>query len=400
MSKFGGTIYLNNGRYWWHVRLPGEKGQEYLPLKPIGARFATKDKAIAELIAAELWTKAMQNHPQHYDGRLATLVQLYNEHNKAYYLPPSTEANNIEQAIMPLAKFYPVLMAEDFGPLHLKKFREFLVAGTEYDWSRKTINRRIHMVKRMFKWAAGDQLVSTHAYTSLTTIEGLRRGRTTARESKKVKPADIENIKAVITIVTPVLADMIQVQLLTSMRPGEICRMRPCDIDRSKDIWIYEPKAANENEYDHKTEYLGYSKIVPIGPKAQSILAKYMFRQPFDYCFKPEESEHQARKIKELARKTPLKYGNHPGTNNKGIRKFNDRYNTCSYYRAVTRACDKLKIERWYPHQLRHNQATAIRKEFGLDAARAVLGHRSVTITNEYAELDKDKAVSVAQAIG
>lgn len=45
-------------------------------------------------------------------------------------------------------------------------------------------------------------------------------------------------------------------------------------------------------------------------------------------------------------------------------------------------------------------QAREIRKRFGLDASRAVLGHRSVEVTHDYAELDFDKAKSVAQAIG
>jgi hypothetical protein len=31
----------------------------------------------------------------------------------------------------------------------------------------------------------------------------------------------------------------------------------------------------------------------------------------------------------------------------------------------------------WHPHQLRHNAATELRREFGLDTARVILGHRS-----------------------
>lgn len=42
---------------------------------------------------------------------------------------------------------------------------------------------------------------------------------------------------------------MVQMQLLTAARPGEVCIMRPCDIDRSGRIWVYKPK-------DHKTALL------------------------------------------------------------------------------------------------------------------------------------------------
>lgn len=78
--------------------------------------------------------------------------------------------------------------------------------------------------------------------------------------------------------VTPVVAGMMQVQLLTGMRSGELCRLRPCDIDRSGNIWIYQPKAVDQNQYDHKTAYLGTKKIITIGPKAQKVLVKYLFR--------------------------------------------------------------------------------------------------------------------------
>lgn len=39
----------------------------------------------------------------------------------------------------------------------------------------------------------------------------------------------------------------------------------------------------------------------------------------------------------------------------------------------------------WHPHQLRHNAATYLRKEFGLETARIILGQRSAAITEIYA---------------
>jgi len=52
----------------------------------------------------------------------------------------------------------------------------------------------------------------------------------------------------------------------------------------------------------------------------------------------------------------------------------------------------------WQP--LRHNAATNLRKEFGLDVARVVLGHRSAAITEVYAELDHSKALEVIGKVG
>ena len=44
---------------------------------------------------------------------------------------------------------------------------------------------------------------------------------------------------------------------------------------------------------------------------------------------------------------------------------------------------------------LRHAKATQIRREAGLDAARAVLGHRTPVVTDVYAELDETKAAEI-----
>jgi integrase len=63
-------------------------------------------------------------------------------------------------------------------------------------------------------------------------------------------------------------------------------------------------------------------------------------------------------------------------------------------------ACKAAALPHWHPHQLRHTKATEIRREHGLDAARAVLGHRSPKITEVYAEIDLNKAAEVMREMG
>ncbi len=55
---------------------------------------------------------------------------------------------------------------------------------------------------------------------------------------------------------------------------------------------------------------------------------------------------------------------------------------------------------RWHPHQLRHNAATELRRQFGIETARIILGHRSAAITEVYAELDQAKAVEAMKRVG
>ena len=52
------------------------------------------------------------------------------------------------------------------------------------------------------------------------------------------------------------------------------------------------------------------------------------------------------------------------------------------------------------PHQLRYNYSTNVRREFGLEAAKILLGHTKADTTQIYAERDMNRAATVAEKIG
>jgi integrase len=58
------------------------------------------------------------------------------------------------------------------------------------------------------------------------------------------------------------------------------------------------------------------------------------------------------------------------------------------------------KEHAWHPHQLRHNAATNLRKQFGVELARIILGHRTAFTTEIYAEADREHAMEVIGKIG
>jgi integrase len=69
--------------------------------------------------------------------------------------------------------------------------------------------------------------------------------------------------------------------------------------------------------------------------------------------------------------------------------------------RAARDAAQEVaRVPSWHPHRLRHSAATNIRKEFGLDAARACLGQSGLGVANDYAELDAEKAREVMERVG
>jgi site-specific recombinase XerD len=49
---------------------------------------------------------------------------------------------------------------------------------------------------------------------------------------------------------------------------------------------------------------------------------------------------------------------------------------------------------------LRHNAGTFLRKELGLEVARAVLGHSSAAVTEIYAEIDATNAAEAMEKLG
>jgi len=55
-----GEMYQKNGRWWWKVRLPGERRIRGRALKPDGARFAAKTRRVAEKVACEMWRRAIE----------------------------------------------------------------------------------------------------------------------------------------------------------------------------------------------------------------------------------------------------------------------------------------------------------------------------------------------------
>ncbi|MCB0311330.1 MAG: site-specific integrase, partial [Bdellovibrionales bacterium] len=257
------------------------------------------------------------------------------------------------------------------------------------------INKQINRVIAMFKWAAKKEFCSGTVPPQLKTLGGLKKGRTRARETAGISCVADKIIDKTLVQLPEIVADMVRFQRLTGTRPGEVCSIRPCDIDRSKKVWIYEPDS-------HKTEHHEKGRIVPVGPKAQKILLPYLLRRSESFCFSPKESVERARRKQEAGRKTPRSCGNRRGTNRVPSPKNppSDRYKVSSYRTAIRRACDKLEMEVWTPNQLRHTAATQIRKEFGVEAAQVICGHETADVTQVYAERDLELAIKVAEAVG
>lgn len=363
---------------------------------------AEYDRLIAE------WLAHGRSLPRSASGSVADLtvnelLLAYLRFADGYYVKrgkPTVEPGNIRLAVRPLRQLYGHTPARDFGPLGLKAVRQAMV---DSGLCRLEINRRVGRIVRLFKWAVSEELLPPTVHQALQTVGGLRRGRSEARESEPVRPVPDAFVDAVEPFVSRQVWAMAELQRLSGMRPGEAVSMRTIDLDTSGRVWTYTPA-------DHKTSHHGKSRTIYLGPQAQAVLRPWLRAELEAPLFSPAEAVAERRASMRAARKTKVQPSQQSRAKRRPAKRPGDAYTVESYRRAIANGIKQANAERferdlppiphWHPHQLRHSAATRFRKTFGLDAARAVLGHSSPVVTEVYAELDAMKAAEVMERVG
>ncbi len=314
---------------------------------------------------------------------------------RGYYLKDgqqTAEVHCIQMALKPLVRIYGADKVDSFGPLKLKAVRDEMI---RLNWARKTINKAIERITRMLRWGTENECVDPSVYQACRAVTGLRRGRCTARETDPIQPVLQKDIDAVEPFVSRPVWAMIQLQLCTGMRPGEVCILRARDIDQSGDVWTYQPET-------HKTAHHGRQRFVFIGPRGQEVLKPFLAGvKDNGFVFRPDVAEQARNQLRRAARKSPMTPSQAKRVQKESPKKCaGERYQRTSYTRAITRACRLAKIAEWAPNRLRHNAATELRKQHGLEGTRTVLGHSTTDMTEVYAEIDYDKARQIMRSSG
>lgn len=250
-------------------------------------------------------------------------------------------------------------------------------------------------VRECFRWGVENDLVSVGVLETLKAIRPLSLGRSDAKESTPKGPVSDEHVEKTLPYLTPTVAAMVSLQRLTGARPGEICGLRPVDLDSTNEVWEFRPPL-------HKTSHKGKERVIPIGPKAQAVLIPFLDCSNECYCFSPVESRRQSQERRHAKRKTPPSVGNYVGKSRKENpkRQPTAKFTNASYRKAIVRACKLAGVPAWSPNQLRKTRLTEIRKQVGIEAAQCVAGHSSLSTTEIYAERDRQTASRIALASG
>jgi len=355
----------------------------------------------------------------------------------------ASEIDELKRSLRPVRHLYGDSPAGAFGPKALAAVRQRMI---DLGWCRTLINRRAERIRRVFRWAAAEELVPAAVYQSLRALPGLKKGRTGARESDPVHPVDPAHVAATLPHLRPPVRAMARLQELTGMRPGEACGFRFADLDRASELWVYRPTL-------HKTAHRGKTRVIPLGPKARDVLTAFLVgdhpppalaptfdpsdpeaRLPAAAAFETAGRTHDADLLRDLTRRVELLAGcvvdlqaplfspardredrframraarrTKVPPSQRGRRAAHPKrtpagaYNTHAYAVAVSRACERSGVPHWHPNQIRHTFATEVRRAYGAEAAQVLLGHSQLSTTEVYAERNLDLAARVAAERG
>ena len=146
---------------------PPESHRKYVRLPAEMSQPTTQDKATADPNSCSLLL-------------VSEILVKYLDFAEIYYADgdkPDKEFRAMIDAVAPVNKLYGDSPADQFEPLKLKTLRQHLV---EKGLCRTEINKRVGRIKRIFKWAVSEKLISPSTHEGLRSVTGLKFGRTTA----------------------------------------------------------------------------------------------------------------------------------------------------------------------------------------------------------------------------
>lgn len=327
---------------WWFVRVNGK--HEYL----------SKDKAEAQDAYKDLLAQRFGAVPEPVAGGGITVAELLDRF-RAYQLEqcqPRWRTNRegiLRQAHKDALRLYGHLPASVFGPKAFTSVRRAMVAPGR---CREYVNGLAGKLKAAWKWGVSEELVPLATYQALHLVPDLKPGELDLPEGEDRQPVDPELVAKTLPFLSEKNADLVRLLQLTAARPDELVRLKAGDIERHKDgTWTYTPR-------QHKTAKANRRRMLVFNSEARTILGKYLLKGTV-YLFPADQCQR-------------LKAETEP------------HYRVSSLCNAVKRACERGKLPTWTSYQLRHQKATQVALEHGLDVAAALLGHSKIATTALY----------------
>ena len=315
---------------------------------------------------------------------VAELILAFLAHAETHYVKngqPTSEQDCIRSAVRPLRELYGMTPAKDFGPLALKAVRAKLV---EAGLCRNTVNIHVSRIRHVFRFAVANEMIPAGVLTRLEAVEPLLAGRTKAPDHRPRTAVAQDKIDAVREQVGPLVRDLIDLQLLTGSRSGELLMLTTATINRTGEVWT--AQLAN-----HKTVHHGHRRTLHFGPRAQLILAKYLKADPAKPLFAITRGAYCRATIRGCERAFGLPVE---------LRRISKNLPTAEREKRRRLASEWREENCWSPHWLRHTAATRVREQRGIESTQAMLGHSATAMTEHYSSKMDLLAASTAAACG
>ena len=319
---------------------------------------------------------------------VAELVDQFLKWAEGRYQGP--QAKTLAHALRPVLALYAGQPAASFGPKRLQEVQKLLAKQGR---TRQGINLTCAYVRQCFAWAVSRELLKPDQLVALRSVGGLRFGAIAAPESPPREAAPLADVEATLLELSPTIAAMVRLQMLTGCRPAEVCKLSMAEIDRGDSAcWVYRPE-------HHKMAHLGRHRAVPLLSDAMELLRPFLRADGLP-LFSPADAREEWEATKRAARKSKVQPSQVDRSKESPLKTPGQSYETASYRRAIARACQRAGVPLWSPNGLRKLAGQTVCDALGIDKARALLGHADSTITKRhYAKHDLEQAKSAAQAL-
>lgn len=304
---------------------------------------------------------------------VATLINSFMDWARDYYQrdgEPTGTAANYWISIKPFLMRHGAKLCAEISLDDLEAYQRELDGGGNL--CRAEVNKRVSRVINVIRWGVshrinGERYVPPEVARDAALLRPIRRGRGNSRENPRRLAANVADVEKTIPYLPRSIRPIVRLLIFTGARPGEIRSVRPCDINQiAPDLWEYRPE-------HYKTERFGVERVIYFGPRSIAVLTEALAEfkgAPTDYLFFPRN-------------KTGKKYGQQ------------------QFSHAIRDACDAAGVPRWTAYQIRKARATEIDRDLGVEAAAAVLGHRTTRTTDRYyIDPRTAKAAEIARKFG
>jgi integrase len=302
---------------------------------------------------------------------------------------PDVEVAKVRTIMRVVRGMYGETPAAKFGVIQFKAVRQKLV---DDGLSISTIRDRMGVVRRMVQWGVENEILPADTLMRIKSVSSLRARRDGVKPARKIRPVAEADVRAVMEHVGPAIAAMLELQLCTGARPGEICRMTTGQIHRSGDEWEYRPVS-------HKNMDRDQERVIPLGPQAQRVLIPFLKADPDAPLFCPREVSKAHYEAHKRPHRTERQRARKRRRTPRVPKMFYDKN---SYRQAIIRGCDRAGVSPFRANQIRHTVLTKVRQDpdFGPEHAQALGGHSKINTTQRYAELNRDLAKEVVRKFG